>query len=100
MRDYAAEGLFLLGKMHEVCCSVISEDNFLSIWRSTRFPGCPFGHLTEKVYIADRPESQNGNSCARINRHEVENAGVSRERDGDPLGPEFCAGHREVHGEA
>ena len=40
------------------------------------------------------------NSCAGINRHEAENARFSRERGSDPLGPEFCAGHREVHGEA
>jgi hypothetical protein len=46
------------------------------------------------------PEVHNGNSCAGINRHEVENARVSRERGSDPLGLEFCAGHREVHSEA
>ncbi len=34
-------------------------------------------------------ESQNDNSCAGINRHEAENARVSRERGSDPLGPEF-----------
>ena len=34
------------------------------------------------------------------NRHEAENAKFLRERTSDPLGPEFCAGHREVHGEA
>src|SRR5215469_3835713 len=38
--------------------------------------------------------------CAGINRHEVENERVLRERSSDPLGPEFCAGYREVHGEA
>jgi hypothetical protein len=38
--------------------------------------------------------------CAGLNRHEVENANFLRERTSDPLGPEFCAGHREVHGEA
>ncbi len=27
-------------------------------------------------------------------------ARVLRERGSDPLGPEFCAGHREVHSEA
>ncbi len=41
-----------------------------------------------------------GNSSAGINRHEVENARVLRERGSDPLGPEFCAGHCEVHSEA
>ena len=45
-------------------------------------------------------QAETGNSCAGINRPEVENTRVSRERDSDPLGPEFCAGHREVHGEA
>src|SRR6202049_2735432 len=38
--------------------------------------------------------------CAGINRHEVENARVLRERTSDPPGPEFCAEHREVHSEA
>ena len=38
--------------------------------------------------------------CAGINRHEVENARVLRARISDPLGPEFCVGHREVHDEA
>jgi len=38
--------------------------------------------------------------CAGINRHEAGNARVLRERSSEPLGPEFCVGHREVHGEA
>ena len=38
--------------------------------------------------------------CAGINRHEAEEEEASRERTSDPLGPEFCVGHREVHGEA
>jgi hypothetical protein len=38
--------------------------------------------------------------CAGLNRHEAENAKFLRERTSDLLGPEFCAGHREVHGEA
>jgi len=38
--------------------------------------------------------------CAGINRHEVENARVSRERTSDSPGPEFCAAYREVHSEA
>ncbi len=53
-----------------------------------------------EMYVTGRPGSQNGNPCAGINRHEVENARVSRARGSDPLGPEFCAGHREVHAEA
>ena len=44
--------------------------------------------------------NQNGNPCAGINRHEAENARGSRERGRDPLGPECCAGRREVFGEA
>ena len=38
--------------------------------------------------------------CAGINRHEVENARVLRERTSDSPGLEFCAAHREVHSEA
>jgi hypothetical protein len=38
--------------------------------------------------------------CAGINRHEAEEEEALRERTSDPLGPEFCAGHREVYGEA
>ncbi len=38
--------------------------------------------------------------CAGLNRHEAEEEEASRERSSDPLGPEFCIGHREVHGEA
>jgi hypothetical protein len=38
--------------------------------------------------------------CAGLNRHEAENAKFLRERTSDPLGPEFCVGHREVHDEA
>ena len=38
--------------------------------------------------------------CAGLNRHEAEEEEASRERTSDPLGPEFCVGHREVHGEA
>ena len=34
------------------------------------------------------------------NRHEAEKAKFLRERTSDLLGPEFCAGHRKVHGEA
>jgi len=38
--------------------------------------------------------------CAGINRHEAEDERALRERSSDPLGPEFCTGHREVHSEA
>ena len=37
--------------------------------------------------------------CAGINRHEAGNARVLRERSSEPLGPEFCAVYREVHGD-
>jgi hypothetical protein len=37
---------------------------------------------------------------AGINRQEAEDERSSRERSSDPLGPEFCAEHREVHSEA
>ncbi len=47
-----------------------------------------------------QPEVQIGNSCAGINRHAAEDERALRERGSDPLDPEFCAGHREVHGEA
>jgi len=45
-------------------------------------------------------EIQIGNSCAGINRHAAEDERSLRERGSDPLGLEFCVGHREVHGEA
>jgi hypothetical protein len=38
--------------------------------------------------------------CAGINRHEAGNVRVLRERNSEPLGPEFCVGHREVISEA
>ncbi len=38
--------------------------------------------------------------CAGINRHEVENVRVSRERISDLLGPEFCTKRREAFSEA
>jgi hypothetical protein len=38
--------------------------------------------------------------CAGINRHEAGNERVLRERSSEPLGPEFCAAHREVFSEA
>src|SRR5439155_20368251 len=38
--------------------------------------------------------------CAGINRHEVENVRVSRERISDLLGPEFCTRRCEARSEA
>jgi hypothetical protein len=38
--------------------------------------------------------------CAGINRQEVENVRVSRERASDLLGPEFCTKRRETLSEA
>ena len=52
------------------------------------------------MYTGPCREAQNGNPCAGINRHEAEDAKFLRERASDPLGPEFCAGHREVVSEA
>jgi hypothetical protein len=39
-------------------------------------------------------EVQTGNSCAGINRHAAKDESDLQEKGGDPLGPEFCAGHR------
>jgi len=52
------------------------------------------------VYTDPEAASQNGDSCAGINRHEAENARVLRERGSDLLGLEFCVRGREVSGEA
>jgi len=60
MRDYAAEGLSLLGKMHELCCSIISEDNFLSIWRSTRFPDAPMAISLKRSILPIGPKVKTG----------------------------------------
>ena len=38
--------------------------------------------------------------CAGVNRYEAEEEESLRERTSEPLGPEFCTGHREVLGEA
>jgi len=38
--------------------------------------------------------------CAGINRYEAGVEETPRERNSDPLGPEFCVGYREVHSEA
>jgi len=37
---------------------------------------------------------------AGVNRHEAEEEESLRERSSEPLGPEFCSGHREVLAEA
>ena len=39
-------------------------------------------------------EVQAGNSCAGMNRHAAKDESDLQEKSGDPLGPEFCAGHR------
>jgi len=52
--------------------------------------------LSAAVSIGEKSPLQ----CAGLNRHEVEDERALRERISDPLGPEFCVGHREVHGEA
>jgi len=49
---------------------------------------------TWNVYENKEPVS------AGINRQEAENVNFSRERISDPLGPEFCAGRREMSSEA
>ena len=56
---------------------------------------------------SDRGDLQRGTTvaksplqCAGLNRHEAEEEESSRERTSDPLGPEFCVGHREVHDES
>jgi hypothetical protein len=38
--------------------------------------------------------------CAGINRHGSEDARASRERNSNPLGPEFCTGRCEMFSEA
>jgi hypothetical protein len=59
-----------------------------------------FGHLpkTRSIRIAQCVHRPVG--CAGINRHEAGNERFLRERSSEPLGPEFCAVYREVHGEA
>jgi len=52
--------------------------------------GVPFSLSAEQVKVL----------CAGINRHEVENVRVSRERTSDLLGPEFCTKRREALSEA
>jgi len=46
------------------------------------------------------PGDKSPMQCAGINRHEAGNERFLRERSSEPLGPEFCAVYREVHGEA
>ncbi len=53
-------------------------------------------HSTSRPVLVEKSRLQ----CAGINRHEAENGKFLRVRSSDPLGPEFCVGYREVHGEA
>jgi hypothetical protein len=47
-------------------------------------------HTFMKTYLTNSPREQRSRSmCAGINRHEVENERVLRERSSEPLGPEF-----------
>jgi len=62
----------------------------LSLFRCARFTH------SLSLSLVDKSPMQ----CAGLNRHEAGNARVLRERSSEPLGPEFCVGHREVHGEA
>jgi hypothetical protein len=52
--------------------------------------------LFDPIFVVEKSRLQ----CAGVNRHEAENAKFLRVRSSDPLGLEFCVGHREVHGEA
>src|ERR1019366_10651583 len=61
-----------------------------ALWRQ------PWGHYGINTLLSQKSRFQ----CAGLNRHEAENAKFLRERISDPLGPEFCVGYREVHGEA
>jgi len=56
--------------------------------------------ITLETTLARSPGETSPYRCAGLNRYEAENAKFLRERISDLLGPEFCAGHREVHGEA
>ena len=57
---------------------------------------CKPAWQTSIEWLAKNPRLQ----CAGLNRHEAEEEEASREKTSDPLGPEFCVGHREVHDEA
>jgi hypothetical protein len=64
-------------------------------------PSLLVGFSTTNSTRASEPTlSWNQLRCAGLNRHEAEEEEASRERTSDPLGPEFCVGHREVHDEA
>jgi hypothetical protein len=39
-------------------------------------------------------------SCRSCEQYEAEEEETLQRRSSDPLWPEFCVGHREVHGEA
>jgi len=57
-----------------------------------------------QIYLGSKPNDgicrKIAFQCAGLNRHEAEEEEASRERTSDPLGPEFCVRHREVHDEA
>ncbi len=56
---------------------------------------------TANLIAREEPRtSKRRSGSAGINRQEAEDERSSRERSSDPLGPEFCVGHREVHSEA
>jgi hypothetical protein len=57
-------------------------------------------HAHEQWYSVAIADVKSRFQCAGINRHEAENGKFLRGRSSDPLGPEFCVGYREVHGEA
>jgi len=74
---------------------------------STTFPpplfGCLFGAKkwhTSFQHAVKNDQHMMSHRDNRNNRYEAEEEETLRERSSDPLGPEFCVGHREVHGEA
>jgi hypothetical protein len=52
--------------------------------------------MIHRAIVGDKSRLQ----CAGLNRHEAEEEDASRGRTSDPLGPEFCVRHREMHDEA
>ncbi len=64
------------------------------IARSPRIVGT--SEVGQNLQLSNKSRLQ----CAGLNRHEAEEEEASREKTSDPLGPEFCVGHREVHDEA
>ena len=56
--------------------------------------------LPISITSMDTADENSPLQCAGLNRHEAEEEEASRERTSDPLGPEFCVVHREVHNEA